>query len=253
MVEDMLAHVHGNDTPPKSDGQVRFMLLTVPRSGTMMLANALEADPAVRLHNFYAANPERSHQSLALWDCFQWGEYPPEVTHLGTTMHFVGQGWQQHCPIPLSRLWPMLEARHDKVVILYRLNLLRQYLSHIVGVYLKSYDVLRPRDEKGTVPPLEIDLESMGIWIADIRRLLDLRPLFPDALQIPYELLSSRWSRYHRMVRDYLELPAIADQPPITHKQETRPLRDAIANYDDVAAWCRNDGHPEWSREDYLA
>ena len=250
MVEDMLEHVRGPYGESLSSGHpLRFILLTTPRSGTMMLANALEADPAVRLWNLYASNPKEPHVSLALWEGFQWGEYPPEVTHLGTTMHFVGAAWSPRSPIPLARLWSMLAAKHDRYLILYRENLVRQYLSYQVGIALGTYDVLKPRSEKPEPPPVTFDLQKFTAWVADIRWLLQLANLFPSRLQLSYELLSRQWNAVYRTVRDYLGLPKIADAPSPTYKQESRTLHEAITNYDEVATWCKTDGHEEWMED----
>ena len=36
------------------------------------------------------------------------------------------------------------------------------------------------------------------------------------------------------------------DLAPSSSKQETRLLRDAIANYDEISEYVRELGHPEW-------
>jgi len=74
-------------------------------------------------------------------------------------------------------------------------------------------------------------------------------PLFPGRLSLTYERFCRDWEGTIRQVCDYLELPWYDQFRPVTLKQETRKLSEIIVNYEEVAEWCRNNGHEEWLEE----
>lgn len=223
----------------------RFLLLTTPRSGTMMLTDTLSTYDQVRWHNLYAANPDNPAGSYRAWESFQEVQ-EIGVTHRGTTMHKVGNGWIKNLsPIPLEEFWQVVHDRHDRWILLRRENLLRQYLSHQVGIVLRSYHVSKPRAKDPG--PVRIQMQPFFDHVGSIELLQErIDPYFPGALRLSYEELSDNWAGSFRKVQDYLGIPR-KDIPPVTFKQETRPLSEAIENYEDVKQYLIHRGYEHWT------
>jgi len=131
--------------------KIKFLSLSTPRSGTMMLNDILQLHPAVKMHNFYSRNaaigdPGYSYgRDHFAWEMFQWQE-SDVLTHLGTSMHYVDNAWvKQFTHFTGDSLWRMLARYHDRYITLTRDNQLRRYLSIQVGAILKTYDVHESR------------------------------------------------------------------------------------------------------------
>jgi len=223
---------------------IRFLLLSDARSGTMMLADAIDELSCVALHNLYAANPQNPKGSHRNWIEFQ-RKREEGITHKGTTMHRVGDGWvRTMSPIPVEVFWETVNRQHEKVICLHRENLLRRFLSQKVGVVLKSYGVHQPRTkDPGSIklPLLEL-VEFIGATEI-LHEKIDV--FFPDALIVTYEELDLLWESTIEKIAGYLQLPEVP-RKQVTIKQETRPLIDAIENYREIAAYLTEQGLSHW-------
>lgn len=221
-----------------------FLLLTTPRSGTMMLADALDELDCVALRNLYASNPDNPGQHHRNWGRWQ-KEKDSAITHRGTTMHRVGEGWiSSLSPIPPNQFWGMLNTRHDYCICLRRKNILRQYLSQKVGVILRGYGVHTPRSKDPG--PILIPITE---FIEHARSLQHLEERvdaeFPDRLKINYEQLCSDWDGEILRIQGYIGLPP-KQLSLVTIQQENRRLRDALLNYDEIAHYLERQGWEEW-------
>lgn len=249
MLQDV---THGEIVMPYQGPEpVRFLSLSNPRSGTMMLNDMLMLHPALRMHNLYARDqapgapiPASYHCS---WLAFMWNDPQPGITHLGTAMHRVGPAWiKQYTIFSPDRYWQMLADRHDRYLLLHRLNLLRQYLSHKVGQQL-GYDVHQPRSSKPVPKPVRIPIEDLIHFVRTTEILTAaVNGCFPGALVLTYERLCSDWKGVLEQVCAYLGLPWFEGFQLVTLKQESRPLAEAIENYSEVADWCNSNGHGAW-------
>lgn len=224
---------------------IRFLQLSDTRSGTMMLTDALDHHySCLQFYNLYASNPDDSEGHQKLWEQFQQAK-EEGITHKGTTMHRVGDGWiKTLSPTQPQQFWSMVRDHHDRWICLHRENLLRRFLSHKVGVVLKSYRVSKPRkkDPGSVVLPIQELLEFIGNTQI-LREKIDV--YFPERLVLTYEQLVTDWNATILQVQEYLNLPLISVKP-ITYLQEKRPLREAIQNYDEVASYLSNRGCNEW-------
>jgi hypothetical protein len=210
----------------------------------MMLTDTLSQYEQVRWFNLYASNPDAPSRYHRNWENYL-REEPVGITHSGTTMHRVGDGWiNTLSPIAPGDFWQVLSNRHDKWILLRRENLLRQYLSKLVGVVLRSYHVSEPR----TVDPgpVRIPVQELLEFVGSVKSLHErIDCHFPEALCITYEELSGRWGDTFCRVQDYLGLPRMTTLP-VTYRQETRPLRRAIENYDELALYLEHRGYEDW-------
>lgn len=221
-----------------------FLLLTTPRSGTMMLADALDELSCITLYNLYASNPDNPGQHHRNWEEWQ-GEKDSAITHRGTTMHRVGDGWiKSLSPVSPDRFWRMLNSKHDCCICLRRENILRQYLSQKVGVILRGYGVYAPRTrDPGPVRVPIAEFIEHARSLQYLQERIDAE--FPESLRVTYEQLCNNWDGEMLRIQRYLGLPS-GRLKLVTIKQETRLLREAIQNYDEIAHYLKGQGWEEW-------
>lgn len=232
-------------TPEIPDPRVtRFLILSDGRSGTMMLTDTLDESPKVKFFNLYGLNIERPERYWLNWELFQQ-QHADTVTHVGTTMHRVGDSWFARIQgMTFDLFWKMVRDRHDKAILLHRNNKLRQFLSRKVGQVLGSYHVSSPREKQPEPIPVDtVELADFVELVESLRERID--QYFPYRINVVYEDLADNWDATFPMIEDYLGMPRSGLQP-VTFRQETRPLSEVIANYDDVAAWCRDNNH-DWT------
>lgn len=230
---------------------VKFLLLTDPRSGTMMLTDSLSAAYPSRLKwfNYYAVNPNNTVGHFTNWQAHLYTPPNNDTTYTGTTMHRVGDAWiSALSPLRLDGFWLVMRGCHERWILLRRDNELRRYLSKLVGIVLRSYRVDSPRAlDPG---PVRIVVQELLEFIEASRQLQErIDSQFPGALKLTYRQLADDWSRTFAAVQEYLELPPVSIAP-VTHRQEARPLSEAIENYDEVRSYLCNRGYERWFDED---
>lgn len=224
--------------------QVKFLILSDPRSGTMMLTDSLDEDRRVKMFNLYASNPDNPAGYHRNWLRFQ-DKVEPRVTHRGTTMHRVGDGWIRNLsPLPPDQFWQTVRDRHDLHVCLHRENLLRRFLSRKVGVILRGYGVHAPRDKDPG--PVRLPIQELMEFVGNTHLLQEqINQYFPDRLIVRYEDLATKWDLTFLAVQNYLGLPATGIEP-VTIRQERRLLKVAIENYEEVKSYLTNKGWGHW-------
>ena len=227
---------------------VRFLLLSDARTGTMMLTDALDRHPDVSFFNFYAAPPGQATVHYNNWQRFQDNA---STTHRGTTMHRIPWTWiERFTNLAPDTFWDVMRQKHDRWLLLHRRNVLKQYLSYRLAAETGRRKVDKPRATEHEPKPITMDLDKLGLFISSImmqRQHVDKH--FPSSLVLAYENMVGDWDGAINRVQEYLDLPLRA-LPQVTHKQETRLLRDAIANYHEVARWADFNGYANWIEED---
>lgn len=221
---------------------IRFLLLTDPRSGTMMLTDTLSKHSQIKWFNLYASNPDnpRGHYKKLI-------DLQEDKSHkwTGTTMHRVGDGWiNSFSHIPPNKFWKEIYHRHDRWILLHRENILRQWISRQVGVILRSYKVSKPRSvDPG---PIRIVIQEFMSYVAEmegLRQKIDVN--FLGALVLTYEELCDDWKENFLLIQKYLGLNPIITEP-VTFKQESRPLHEVIENYEEIKSYLSNRGYGRW-------
>ena len=214
---------------------MRFLLATQPRSGTHMVRAALRAHPSVV--SWHDARTAMVEDPRALVRQMADGTGSDATT--GVLVHALRPlsdphedwhtAWQEH--------WVSLRALQDRVVLLTRRNHLRRYLSRR-NLYLPrigvNWECERPRQVHP--PPVRL---TLGHYLADVDREADalncIREWLSPYCHVVYEALCDDWPGTMRRIYDHLGLewndPQIA-----TFRQETRAMRDIIANYDALIA-----------------
>jgi len=223
---------------------INFLLLSDPRSGTMMLTDAIDELPCVKFYNIYASNPDNPRGHHLNWRSFQNSE-EMGITHYGTTMHRVGDGWfKQLSHLSPEKFWEEMNERNEFQICLHRENLLRCFLSHKVGVLLRSYQVQQER--KVDPGPARLPIQELMEFVGNTQLLQEkIDSFFPGRMNVSYEELDTAWDVTIKKIQNYLRLPFTNIQP-VTIKQEKRPLKEAIENYDEIHSYLTNRGLDSW-------
>lgn len=128
-----------------------------------------------------------------------------------------------------------------KVIFLWRENLLARHLSHAVVGKVTGVTMLKTTDQDLHIPPIHIDV---GGLLADIERQRQRRARFERlfsahrSLNLSYEALLSNPAMEHKRLTEFLGL----SEHPLsagTKKNIRLPLREAIANFDEIRAVLR--------------
>ena len=227
-----------------------FALISEGRSGTQMLVSAIRQHPHIETFDFTAVqvpNIPGLFREVSRSKYLEWGD-----STIGTVTHCWGEGYiTKEFKVPVDVFWKRIFSDHDHIIFLRRTNLLRQFLSRNTLALTAEPRSVSTRTE--TPPSLEIDTGDLRDELIDMtsHRENACRYL-PVRLDITYEAMCSHWSETLETVLRYLgEFPAMLQ--PTTVKQERRPLREIIRNYNEVASFLRDINREDWLHEQEVA
>lgn len=229
----------------------RFILLSHARSGTNMLNSALEGHPGILMYG-EALHPNKIFLKVGMpeWDTDEawkaWrNAYPVpfvrDVIYRGCDEETAAVGFKIF-PEHLDRqpgmevLWDWLAGEKDIAVIsLHRTDLLSYFLSLEVarraGKWLLDPGATRPSEA------ISIDAErAEEAFERRVRYRTQIRERFAHHpfMELTYEDLTRDTGAALTRVQSFLGVEPLA-LAPATLKQEIRPLREAISNYDELA------------------
>jgi LPS sulfotransferase NodH len=247
-------------TPPP-----RLALVASTRTGSSWLASLLDSHPAVRFHgelfNLEHASPRALRAPLDYLDeqlaspprsavgGFRLLQHQARPEYVNDFLAEMDEGrrartdWRAEFPVrpvteamlpALAALWDALpDHRRFAVIHLQRRNLLRQRLSH------ERLMAESRADWRGTAPDAALRLDATHLverFEAHSRTVDELRRrLAPGrTLEVFYEDLLAEPTANLARILAFLELPAAPLQSAIRRRPQ-RPLREALANYDEVA------------------
>ena len=246
---------------------MRVALVASARTGSSWLASLLDSHPAIRLHgelfNLERA-PERAlHDPLGYLDealaadartamvGFRLLQHQARASYVDDFLAELDQGrpsavdWREHFPtrpvtadmLPaLPALWEALrDPRRFAVIHLQRRNVLRQRLSH---ERLMADSRARWRDAPAdTHAAVTLDAARLPDHLErHVRAVGALRAFLSDAcvLDVAYEDLVAHPEREQARILRFLQVPP-APLRSDERRRAPRPLREALANYDEVA------------------
>jgi len=213
----------------------RFVVVSSPRSGTHMLHSAL------RRHRHIVARSEAFNPDLVGHDAYDentstgevfnhhvYSKQPPHVGAVGFLLHRADANIG-----PWGDIWDLLSADTEiRIIMLHRFDLLRRWLS---------FELMRERTRRGNrqyrPEPVVVEAENLRREFERYEgELVAFRQLFSrhDRLQISYEDLCHRWPQTLRELQLFLGVPQQVLQPG-TEANPNIPLRQFIANYDELA------------------
>jgi len=226
---------------------MRFLLVSSGRSGTHMLRSIFRAHPDVAAwHDYqgrYATRPGALPTELAEY----YKRLDPDAT-VGAMEHFHEAVFRRCPPDPAAwhQHWTKLRRIHNRVIVLTRDDVLGQYLS----VSIANRDLTRgdyaawasERPRQTHPEPLLFDMAAFRYHVTRLTSAQQqVRALLSTYFAVRYEDLVERWEDTVRGIYEHLGL-RWNDPVPATHKQETRPYSEIVANWDEVHGALREMG-----------
>lgn len=217
---------------PVDDTTTRFIVVSLPRTGTHMLRTLLNQHPNIRteteLFNETAKNCRKWRRKSAKWvlDNIAWREGPQQIR--GCMTHLChGNAWG---------LWQHLMTRTDvRYLCLRRFNLLEQYLSFQQALIHQRWQTYRDQ----SLPPVQ----AMSFQPHEVEEYFEETEshwqFFESAFSsqphctVWYEDLCRDIDSVSRQAQKFLGAAQITGLEPDTVKVG-RPARELISNYDEL-------------------
>jgi LPS sulfotransferase NodH len=226
-----------------------FLLATRGRSGSHMLQTALQQHPQLQCHG-ELFNPKQTPDKRrwargtlpAVYVQRLLTEAPEGIRRVG----FIGHYQQVRRD---TRILPALRQAKPHVIILYRKNMLAQYVSHVIARRTRRWTTTAPAPttQKVIVTPAGAFgyFRENRRWIEDDKRAWRQYP----QLVVTYEDLLQHWDDVMQRIFAFLEVPP---QPvaPVTCRQEHRRLSEIITNYADLSRALRRTEFARFLKED---
>jgi LPS sulfotransferase NodH len=230
----------------------RFVIVGIARTGSTLLLSLLNGHSRIQAFGElfrrpdaigWDVHPYQDHQGERILGLYRsdpcrfietkvWGRWPRGQGAVGFKIFYYHAR-----EAPFSAVWDHL-ARDDEIRVIHikRRNILAQYLSlqvaHRTNVWSST------ERAAGAPEPIRLDPEECRKHFAWVRGLEDEADAFfagHRMLQVSYEgLLADRTGEMGRVHR-FLGVPE-EDVEARTRRQRTVPLREAIANYDELSA-----------------
>jgi LPS sulfotransferase NodH len=230
----------------------RFVIVAIARTGTTALISLLNAHSRAMCFGEIFRRPEeigwdiRPYAGLhdaRLLDLYKrdpaaflrqavWRRWPREIAAVGFKIFY----YHARTP-PFAAVWDILEQDREIAVLhVKRRNILSQYLSlqlaHRTNVWAVTAPSARPAD------PVTLDPAACERHFVEVRAMedeADERFARHDSLSIDYEDLAADKTALMERVTTFLGLRMEALSTPLV-RQRTRPLSEAIANFDELKA-----------------
>ena len=206
-------------------------LVSTPRSGTHYLRISLNNHPKMEFASEFF-RPDDKYRTLPKYKKhFQIKDYiykntiDPSIAKL----NYVGFVWHLtlSSDLPLSKI--------DKFILLKRRNILGQLTSLMIATRTNYW-----RDKKST-HQIELNIAQLE-WFIDREK--KAHAAFESSgveyKTVFYEDLRDDFDGTVKSIQDYLELEHFRIRPASLKKQETRPIKDIISNYEEVK-WTLKD------------
>jgi len=216
--------------------RTKFVICTMPRSGSHMLRTALHNHSKMRCHG-EEFNVVAGHNSdLTKEQVFEkvYG-INPEAEASGFIHHLHMFSFQRP-KHPWATLQDDLVNIPDlKVIHLYRFNLLKQYVSNSIANNTKIWHRLHEsHDHPDKVVNIRPDKLLMNFKMTlrlNKKALDDFKN--HEYITVMHEKFVTKYEEEIERVQKFLDADVETIQP-ITLKQEVRPLTEIISNYDEV-------------------
>ena len=206
-------------------------LVSTPRSGTHYLRISLNNHPKIKLASEFFRPDDKYRTSPKYKEHFQIKDYvynntiDPSIAKL----HYVGFVWHLTLSSDLSL------SKIDKFILLKRRDILGQLTSLMIATRTNCW-----RDKKST-HQIELNIAQLE-WFIDREK--KAHAAFESSgveyKTVFYEDLRDDFDGTVKSIQDYLELEHFRIRPASLKKQETRPMKDIISNYEEVK-WTLKD------------
>lgn len=234
-----------------------FVILSSPRCGSWLLAEALNEHPNIAAngeilnpHDVTWRHNSRSSMSDDQLLHLSFVDFPLRAHKVvsdrsGADIRRVGikvvqlRPWQ---PERLSFLSKISALPGLRVIVIRRVNMLEALRSleqaKATGEWIRYYNDPKPKP----LAPLRIDPEFASMWFTEatafyraMRMLFVGRPVF----DLAYESLISQPALSMNELWAFLDVPAFEGPRDLLEKQERRPARETVSNFCELAAYFR--------------
>ena len=206
-------------------------LVSTPRAGTHYLRMSLNNHPKIKLASEFFRADDKYRTSPRYKEHFQIKDYiynntvDPSIAKL----HYIGFVWHLTLSSDLS------PSKIDKFILLKRRDVLGQLTSLMIATKTSCW-----RDKKST-HQVELNIAQLE-WF--MHREKKAHHSFESSgveyKTVFYEDLCDDFDGTVKSIQDYLGLEYVDIFPARLKKQETRPIKDIISNYEEVK-WTLKD------------
>lgn len=223
---------------------IPFIIVAEMRTGSTLLSTTLDGHPRVRCYGELLHGEDLPDNQVP--GCERRRLTGGELIRrafAGEAFEAVGFRAMAFLPPPSepqwSDAWDSLRGVEGlRVIYLTRQDRLAQYASTVIAEQTGLY---HPHDNDPIYlpenrPRIEIDARAFKGWIKDRDRLFGRRRRQVQgklSLEINYERLTGAWPETIMKVQAFLSVAPL-ELRPAKRKQETRPLSEAIANYEQL-------------------
>lgn len=223
---------------------IPFVVVADLRTGSTLLSTSLDSHPDIRclgelLHPDDLPDnqvPCESRYGLG-------GSELVRRAFFATGVRAAGFRAMTFLPVTTTPQWDdawdaIAETDDLRVIYLTRDDRLAQYASLLIAARTGRYHpspgepILDPENR----PVVRIDPSGLVGWVEERDHLLELRRrqlAGAPSLEVTYERLTSEWTETMARIQRFLGVPR-RDVPQAKMKQEARPLKEVVGNYDEA-------------------
>tara|TARA_B100000519_G_C14026677_1_gene335989 strand:- start:22 stop:672 length:651 start_codon:yes stop_codon:yes gene_type:complete len=200
-------------------------LISTPRAGTHYLRMTLDNHPKIGWAGEFFRPDSKYRNSPLYKEHFEIKDYIYDntITPFVGKFSYVGFVWHLtlNSDLPFSKI--------DKFILLERKYKLAQFVSLKIATKTKVW-----RD-KETKEKVEVLPKNLFNFIDRQTKLYeDFKSLNLDYKKVYYEDLCKDFDKTINSIQDYLNVERFELDPAMLQKQEKRPLREVIKNYEEV-------------------
>lgn len=244
-------------------GEEPFIVISSPRCGSWYLVEALNEHPNVAC-NGEILNPDDvtwpADRVLPMSDAalirHSYIDYPlrsgkmpakrdeANITRVGVKVVQLGP----HRPEPISFLSSVAQLPGLRVIMLRRINMLEALRSlvqaQLTGEWIRYYDEPGPP----AMAPVRIRPEFASMWFAEVSKFyaaMDQIFFAHPRLELNYEQLIADGDVQMHRAWEFLGVDAYDGRRDLLQRQESRKIRDTVANFEELASFFA-DGPYGW-------
>lgn len=250
---------------------VRYIVSGFPRCGSTLLLAGLQQHPNIKIfnepfHEYLEGRYEvngRKYQDDEDGESFVRFIYESPYEEQYTAIGFKLFGQQARSRRAARSAWDYFRREKDiKVVYIDRENWLELVVSMEVAAKTKVWAIWNTEKheaarqmKKQAVGPIEIDPKICEFWFRIIDRAR--QSTFADSighpvLRVYYSELAGNFLETIHSIHDFLEVPR-HDPEVQTVKQATKPLRERVANYEQLEEYFRDSPYRRFFESEYVA
>lgn len=200
-------------------------LISTPRAGTHYLRMTLDNHPKIGWAGEFF-RPDSEYRNSPLYkEHFEIKDYiyDNSITPFVSKFCYVGFVWHLtlNSDLPFSKV--------DKFILLERKYKLAQFVSLKIATETKVWRDKETKEKVEVLPKNLFDFIDRQTKLYE-----DFKSLNLDYKKVYYEDLCKNFDETINSIQDYLNVERFELDPAMLQKQEKRPLREVIKNYEEV-------------------